>query len=68
MCYYYYTGCMAERLKAKLLETEKAIDLVAGPGIHICMYNYMPTCVPVVQSVSVATLPISVGLCMYKVV
>ena len=25
-------GCMAERLKIKLLETDKMVDLVAGPG------------------------------------
>lgn len=25
-------GCMAERLKTKLLETDKMVDLVAGPG------------------------------------
>ena len=25
-------GCMAERLKSKLLETDKKLDLVAGPG------------------------------------
>ena len=26
------TGCMAERLKKKILETDKMVDLVAGPG------------------------------------
>ena len=26
-------GCMAERLKKKILETDKMVDLVAGPGI-----------------------------------
>ncbi len=25
-------GCMAERLKTQLLETDKMVDLVAGPG------------------------------------
>jgi hypothetical protein len=25
-------GCMAERLKTKLLESDKMVDLVAGPG------------------------------------
>lgn len=25
-------GCMAERLKTKILETDKMVDLVAGPG------------------------------------
>ena len=25
-------GCMAERLKTQLLETDKTVDLVAGPG------------------------------------
>ena len=28
-------GCMAERLKTKLLETDKMVDLVAGPGMYI---------------------------------
>ena len=28
----FFTGCMAERLKTKLLETNKMIDLVVGPG------------------------------------
>lgn len=28
-----FPGCMAERLKTKLLETDKMIDLVAGPGM-----------------------------------
>ena len=27
-----YVGCMAERLKTKILETDKMVDLVAGPG------------------------------------
>ena len=27
-------GCMAERLKTKLLETDKMVDLVAGPGMY----------------------------------
>ena len=25
-------GCMAERLKEKLLETEQLVDIVVGPG------------------------------------
>ena len=25
-------GCMAERLKKQILETDKMVDLVAGPG------------------------------------
>ena len=31
-------GCMAERLKKKILETDKMVDLVAGPGI-LCHTN-----------------------------
>lgn len=27
-----FPGCMAERLKVKLLESDKMVDLVAGPG------------------------------------
>ena len=27
-------GCMAERLKAKLLEEEKLVDLVVGPDAY----------------------------------
>ena len=32
MSMYVYVGCMAERLKTKILETDKMVDLVAGPG------------------------------------
>ena len=32
-----YVGCMAERLKTKLLETDKMLDLVAGPGMWWCV-------------------------------
>jgi tRNA-2-methylthio-N6-dimethylallyladenosine synthase len=28
------TGCMAERLKEKLLETEQLVDIVAGPDVY----------------------------------
>ena len=28
----YMLGCMAEHLKTKILETDKTVDLVAGPG------------------------------------
>ena len=31
-CSFSSSGCMAERLKEKLLETDKMVDLVAGPG------------------------------------
>ena len=32
MFFLYRAGCMAERLKKQLLETDKMVDLVAGPG------------------------------------
>ena len=35
-CIAFYPGCMAERLKEKLLETDKMVDLVAGPGERHC--------------------------------
>ena len=32
-------GCMAERLKKKILETDKMVDLVAGPGMYMyCLF------------------------------
>ena len=32
MTSYLTAGCMAERLKTQLLESDKMVDLVAGPG------------------------------------
>lgn len=30
----YYLGCMAERLKHKILEREKMVDIVCGPDAY----------------------------------
>ena len=38
-------GCMAERLKKQLLETDKMVDLVAGPDA----YRDLPRLLSVVQ-------------------
>ena len=38
-------GCMAERLKTKLLEQEKAVDLIAGPDA----YRDLPNLIAMVQ-------------------
>ncbi len=40
-----YAGCMAERLKTKLLESNKLVDLVAGPDA----YRDLPSLISVVQ-------------------
>ena len=39
-------GCMAERLKSKILEQEKMIDLVCGPDA----YKDLPRLLAVTQS------------------
>ena len=31
-CNFVFLGCMAERLKEKVLETNKQVDIIAGPG------------------------------------
>lgn len=33
-----FLGCMAERLKEKILDKEKLVDLVAGPGKRYAMH------------------------------
>ena len=38
-------GCMAERLKSKLLEEEKLVDIVAGPDA----YRYLPSLIEQVE-------------------
>lgn len=38
-------GCMAERLKMKLLESDKLVDLVAGPDA----YRDLPALIEIVQ-------------------
>ena len=38
---FFMIGCMAERLKTQLLETDKMVDLVAGPGRY--MYIAIPS-------------------------
>ena len=42
----YYIGCMAERLKSKILEQEKMVDLVCGPDA----YKDLPRLLAVTQS------------------
>lgn len=37
-------GCMAERLKKKLLETDKMVDLVAGPGMYVYIISSFKIC------------------------
>jgi MiaB/RimO family radical SAM methylthiotransferase len=44
-------GCMAERLKTKLLETDKAVDIVAGPD----SYRDLPRLVDLVRSGAAAS-------------
>lgn len=45
-------GCMAERLKGKLLEGDKLVDLVAGPDA----YRDLPRLIAAVQASSVCQL------------
>ena len=39
-------GCMAERLKEKLLEEEKSVDLIAGPDA----YRFLPKLIPIADN------------------
>lgn len=58
-------GCMAERLKTKLLESDKLVDLVAGPDA----YRDLPSLIGLVQVALTLLSPSHIAtlmLCVYQ--
>ena len=59
-------GCMAERLKDRLLEREKLVDIVAGPDA----YRDLPRLLAIVQarhaSLAACTMIVHHSACMHS--